>query len=315
MPTLKELKAICKAQNIKGYSTKNKKELELLISSSNIEQEPEQPKQEEPEQPKQEEPEQPKQEEEDNTDKEEEDNTDQEEPEQPKQEEEEEEIKIHTVKCYKTPYGDKEKKTFNLPFTPYKKAIELIDKNENKRLHLRLNNNKKCLVFGDLDHIKDEEEYKKILNLLCDVFKVSFNDISLTKSYNTDNEISSHFTIPKYKTDFKTLKELFDKKQFTDFNKGSKKIFDTSIYSSSKWFRLPNQTGDGKNNIHKIINGKSEDFLIHHNTNDKIEFIPSSEIAPNTEILIHHNTNDKIEFIPNTEIAPNKEIALEIINL
>ena len=74
----------------------------------------------------------PKQEEESKEEEEEEDNTDKEE-----EECKEEEIKIHTVKSYKTPFADKIKKTFKLPITPYKKAIELIDKKENKQLHLR----------------------------------------------------------------------------------------------------------------------------------------------------------------------------------
>ena len=39
-------------------------------------------------------------------------------------------------------------------------------------------------------------------------------------------------------------------------------MVDTSVYKDS-WFRLPYQTSEGKEKIHKIKQGKTADFFIH----------------------------------------------------
>ena len=46
-----------------------------------------------------------------------------------------------------------------------------------------LEDDKECLVFGDIDHCSDEETANKIYKIICDEFKVNDNDISKSFCY------------------------------------------------------------------------------------------------------------------------------------
>jgi hypothetical protein len=94
--------------------------------------------------------------------------------------------------------------------------------------------------------------------LIREELKINDNDIS--KSFcKKENEYSYHWTIPSLKSDFKTLKNIFNQDKYKDF----KNMVDTSIYKNS-WFRLSYQTAKEKPLFHEIINGKPEDFLVQN---------------------------------------------------
>ena len=46
-------------------------------------------------------------------------------------------------------------------------------------MNYRLEDDKECLVFGDIDHCPDEEIYK----IICEEFEVNDNDISKSFCY------------------------------------------------------------------------------------------------------------------------------------
>ena len=59
-------------------------------------------------------------------------------------------------------------------------------------------------------------------------------------------------------------------------------MVDTSVYKDS-WFRLPYQTSEGKEKIHKIKQGKTADFFIHNiseNAQPFVTNIPTPEDEP-----------------------------------
>jgi len=98
----------------------------------------------------------------------------------------------------------------------------------------------------------------KIYKIICEEFEVNDNDISKSFCYKENvKEYSYHWTIPSLKTDFITLKNIFNQDKYKEF----KNMVDTSIYSNH-WFRLPYQTAKEKPLIHEIIQGKPEDFLV-----------------------------------------------------
>jgi hypothetical protein len=164
---------------------------------------------------------------------------------------------IYSVKTYA--YAKKEGNGWkNCPIISSKDAIHNLKDGVNKNMNYRLEDDKECLVFGDIDHCPDEETANKIYKIICDEFKVNDNDISKSFRYKENaKEYSYHWTISSLKTDFKTLKNIFNQDKYKEFNN----MVDTSIYKNS-WFRLPYQTAKEKPHYHEIIQRKPEDFLV-----------------------------------------------------
>ena len=65
-------------------------------------------------------------------------------------------------------------------------------KYNNKGYHLQLRPENLYILFGDLDHIKSEEEFQNILFYLCENLDVQSHSIAYTKS-NKGQELSYHF--------------------------------------------------------------------------------------------------------------------------
>ena len=73
------------------------------------------------------------------------------------------------------------------------KVLKRLQKN--KGYHIRINPEKPCIAFGDLDHIPSEDVFNKFITLLAHLFQVNRNEISYTLS-NKENELSYHWSIP-----------------------------------------------------------------------------------------------------------------------
>ena len=150
----------------------------------------------------------------------------------------------------------------------------------NKGYHLNYNPEDKVILFGDIDHIINEETFFKIKLKIEDYFNI--DDIDYTKSIK-ENELSYHWSFNNYCTTVENLKNHMIK--FIELNKDflNTEIIDITIYNKNSWFRLPNQTNKDKPFIHKIVNGNMESFIVNYVPNDCEEF----------EILIEEKSNNK----------------------
>ena len=170
----------------------------------------------------------------------------------------------------------------------YTKPINEILKKlqKNKGWHIRINPNKKCIVFGDIDNIKNDSYFPKLLNIISNIYDVTIDKISYTLSYKkNENEYSYHWSIPSLSTTIKNLKWTFEglNKKYQDLANeaviddiNKKTLFDTSVYCE-RWFRLPNQTNNKKPYEHNIIIGKLEDFIIDYINDNVIELEDDEE--------------------------------------
>jgi P4 family phage/plasmid primase-like protien len=153
-------------------------------------------------------------------------------------------------------------------------TIEQISKRiqKNKGYHIRISKNEPCIVYIDFDHCKDNNIFTNFIELICRNFDVTLDEISYTLS-NKDNELSYHISIPSIETTPEQLKIALSKPVFDEY----KKLIDSSVYCD-KWFRLPEQTLKEKPIIHKIINGKPEDFIINYVINAECD-LPEQKAA------------------------------------
>jgi len=176
-------------------------------------------------------------------------------------------------------------------------------------MNLRLEDDKECLVFGDIDHCPDEATADNIFKLISEEFKINDDDIS--KSFcKKENEYSYHWTISSLKSDFKTLKNIFNQDKYKDY----KNIVDISIYSNH-WFRLPYQTAKEKPLIHKIINGKPEDFLVQHIPEDTQLFKYDKHVQKENKNVGKKIKINRVSHNEDNEENNNKIIQLLDLNL
>ena len=177
----------------------------------------------------------------------------------------------------------------------------------NKNMNYRLEDDKECLVFGDIDHCPDEATTDNIFKLISEEFKINDDDISKSYVYKEDvGEHSYHWTIPSLKTDLMTLKNIFNQDKYKDF----KNIVDTNIYKNS-WFRLPYQTATEKPLYHEIINGKPEDFLVQNIPEDTQIFKYDKHLQKENKNVVKKIKINKV----NDEENNNKIIQLLDLNL
>ena len=157
-----------------------------------------------------------------------------------------------------------------------KNAISIVRQKSDSNLHLRIFKEQKCMVFGDIDYCPNDK-LNDILELISKEFNVTIDDISYTTCKKPNNIITSHWVIPKLTSDFETLKKVFNQDKYKDY----KKMVDTSVYKDS-WFRLPYQTSEGKEKIHKIKQGRTADFFIHNISENAQPFV-TDIITPEDE--------------------------------
>jgi len=112
---------------------------------------------------------------------------------------------------------------------------------------------------------KDIDEYFKSIG----VNRINFsNTLNLNGKKNieknTQDYVYSHITFTNICATSSKQKEFWQ--AFIDKYPQYKKILDYGhLGSEKKWFRLPNQTKEGKQNTeHKIILGEMKDFILHY---------------------------------------------------
>ena len=144
-------------------------------------------------------------------------------------------------------------------------AIASMNNKEDQNLHLKINPSLPCILFGDIDYTTNETQIQTILEEISNDLNIPITEFKFTHNQK-EEYITCHWSIPTYYTDIKTLKSIFSQDKYKSFihidsNKKEHSQCDNSIYKTIP-FRLPYQSAKGKT-IHKIIQGKSEDFIIH----------------------------------------------------
>lgn len=134
---------------------------------------------------------------------------------------------------------------------------------KNKGYNMRLRDDDNVILFGDLDgyqkDINDFEEELRyfLMNLGIELSKEDFY-YTENKGYNKGGK-SYHYSIPKYYGKIKNIKKLINK--FKE-NMNYKTELDVTIYSD-KWWRMPNQKKNNKNDTEHIIEkGEMKDFVV-----------------------------------------------------
>ena len=151
------------------------------------------------------------------------------------------------------------------------KIIKKLQKD--KGYNLRIEPNERCIVYGDYDHCT-LEQFIKFLEYLCYNFEIKMDEISYTSS---KNNTSFHYSIPSLETTPSNIYLLFGEKKFDSYRMSKinpeKSCLDLSVYCNH-WFRLPNQTLEGKPEPHIIIKGEIQDFIITYTDNTTENLIP-----------------------------------------
>ena len=188
-------------------------------------------------------------------------------------------------------------------------------------LHMRIEPNKPCILYFDLDGYKWEldtfidnlnEIYKEQFNIDLDI---TMNDVSY--SQGTDDNTSYHISIPKYYTKPAYINKYFIEPLLKKYNdiyiENGHKILDGSIYSV-KWWKMPNQSimkrdKNGSKELIKrkpqqIINGVNRDFIITYIPDNATLLdkeltpllspppTPSTTCKKQTQIKVINNDND-----------------------
>jgi P4 family phage/plasmid primase-like protien len=142
---------------------------------------------------------------------------------------------------------------------------------KNKGYNMRLKDDDKTILFGDLDKYKKDIGVfiNEIKNYLCKIgLEICEEDFYYTenKGYDKDGK-SYHYSLPRYNGKIKNIKKLL-----SDFKEeyGYSDEIDLSIYCD-KWWRLPNQKKNNKKNSeHVIEKGEMKDFVVTYINEDSI---------------------------------------------
>lgn len=162
-------------------------------------------------------------------------------------------------------------------------AIQCINNKEDQHLHIKIDPNQPCIIFGDIDYTETTHEIRTILEEISDDLNIPLNKFVITHNHKK-HYLTCHWSIPSFFTDIKTLKTIFSQNRYKKFihidsDKKEHTQCDNSVYKSQP-FRLPYQSASGKT-IHQIITtvGKAEDFIIHLIPKDsiKLEWTPKEE--------------------------------------
>jgi hypothetical protein len=128
--------------------------------------------------------------------------------------------------------------------------------------HERIENAKHYRLVVDIDNLFKyvKKDISEILNDIATYVGVDIESISYT--INHSKEGSYHFVIPTYHMKGENQKVFWA--GFRD-KYGYGGSIDTSIYATGKWFRLPNQLKEKKDDTeHVVQNGKLSDFILNY---------------------------------------------------
>ena len=194
------------------------------------------------------------------------------------------EINLFVIENYKTYESDMDVYSFNTKDFDSKKFKRRLNKElkEDKSLHYKYEDKFDCLAYGDIDHCETEEKVITILNYICFMYEIGFNDLSYTFCNKTENDYGTHWTIPKIQTNIKSLK-IQMKEVGNKFNTNIKYV-DSSVYGITGWLRLPYQTNKKKPIFHEIRQGQPIDFLLHYIENTEFTSYREEEVYIPSEI-------------------------------
>jgi hypothetical protein len=128
--------------------------------------------------------------------------------------------------------------------------------------HERIENAKHYRLVVDIDNLFKyvKKDISEILNDIATYVGIDIESISYT--INHSKEGSYHFVIPTYHMKGENQKVFWA--GFRD-KYGYGGSIDTSIYATGKWFRLPNQLKEKKDDTeHVVKNGKLSDFILNY---------------------------------------------------
>ena len=230
---------------------------------------------------------------------------------------------IYELIKYKGVYFNKTSNKWNVKSYTSDSIKKITSKlKNNKGYHIRINDNEKCILFGDIDHVNINTHkifFKEFSKDFSNYLKIDKNDICYTISTKVGC-LSYHWSYNKLYSDVKTMKKIIEDflNLYPQYN--INKCIDTSIYSN-KWFRLPNQTNDDKPLMHYIKRGNMSDFLIHFIDINATEYIPiftntktktkTKEILEDIENI---QTTTSTNCFKNTEITENQKL-LNILDI
>lgn len=146
----------------------------------------------------------------------------------------------------------------------------------NKYYHFRILPTAQYIFFGDLDYYSNGINSFRIMlqRFMKKYYNMDFEKEEFKYTQNNKNNMSYHYSIPKWNLSIEKLKEImknFLKEYKSELNvihdNRQKSCVDTSIYSnkSGKWFRCPNQyKGNHSKGVHIIQYGQMKDFIINY---------------------------------------------------
>ena len=127
-------------------------------------------------------------------------------------------IIIYELSKYKGVYFNKTSNKWNVKSYNSESIKKIVSKlKDNKGYHIRINDNEKCIIYGDIDHVNidtNKHYFKKFINDLSIYLKIDKNDISYTISTKIGC-LSYHWSYNKLYCDVKTMKKIIEKKLFT----------------------------------------------------------------------------------------------------
>ena len=218
-------------------------------------------------------------------------------------------FEISSVKSYKINYANSPKYTDTID--------SIVEKaKENDNLHERLYEDDMLKLILDVDKItqyKPDLTIDEILNNVSLYVGIDKKDFSY--SNNPSNVHGSyHVVIPQFCMKSKHQKVFWDIFRMK-YDYGE--IIDLSIYGSSCWFRLVNQTKECKEKTeHRIIQGVVKDFILKYTDESTLyDFQPSENIIKNkkekTIKTIKTINNVNIENKNNTENMSDLELHIK----
>jgi putative DNA primase/helicase len=139
---------------------------------------------------------------------------------------------------------------------------EKLIKND-RGYHIRLlDDNTLYPLFFDIEKNCDFEQFKKDFSYFFEKFHdMKINDEDYKYTENEGSKDKKHVVIKIFHGNLQLIKNLVNSflVKYKKYNNGQ---VDTSVYKNG-WFRLPNQSKEGKENTcHRIVKGSLEDFLM-----------------------------------------------------
>jgi hypothetical protein len=177
--------------------------------------------------------------------------------------------------------------------------------------HERLHKTDILKLFVDIDYLalhNPTVSLQQVFNNLCEFLNIEMDDISYTTNAAVETG-SHHIVIPKYYMSSTRQKHLWS--HFIKTYKCNKEI-DYALCDKDIWFRLPNQTKEGKvGTKHIIKQGELKDFILKYIPDDSVEYIHSEVFETNVKVSKTKSTKIKVIIEDNVNDVDDVEEVIE----